>query len=157
MSSSKNSKNWTFGTLKSRGWTESLVKELLPAPVYHHFSGRKVRTWKKEDVQQAELLPRFQESVQAVQAAREAEIARERDTVEAALLAAVELLERQWQSAEKPEGAVSRLAEHYHRALTGQVYDVEKCENCDYVYARLVSSKYIVCCPPETSIVSLDD
>ena len=32
MSSSKNSKNWTFGTLKSRGWTESLVKELLPAP-----------------------------------------------------------------------------------------------------------------------------
>lgn len=38
-----------------------------------------------------------------------------------------------------------------------EIYDVEKCENCDYTYARLVSSRYISCCPPDASAVSIDD
>lgn len=38
-----------------------------------------------------------------------------------------------------------------------EVYDVERCENCDYIYARLVGSRYVSCCPPATSAVSIDD
>ena len=37
-----------------------------------------------------------------------------------------------------------------------EVYDVEKCENCDYAYPILVSSSYISCCPPDASAVSID-
>ncbi len=37
-----------------------------------------------------------------------------------------------------------------------ELYDVTKCSNCDYVSARLVSSSYISCCPPDASAVSLD-
>ena len=44
MSGGKSGKNWTIGTLKSRGWTEALMRELLPKPAYRHFSGRSVRT-----------------------------------------------------------------------------------------------------------------
>ena len=54
MSGGKNGKNWTAGTLKSRGWTESLTKELLPKPMYRHFNGRSVRTWNKDTVLEAE-------------------------------------------------------------------------------------------------------
>jgi len=38
-----------------------------------------------------------------------------------------------------------------------EVYHVDVCSNCDYTYARLVSSSYISCCPPDASAVSLDD
>ena len=37
-----------------------------------------------------------------------------------------------------------------------ELYDVTKCTNCDYVYAVLSDSRYISCCPPEASAVSLD-
>ncbi len=37
-----------------------------------------------------------------------------------------------------------------------ELYDVEKCRNCDHVYPTLVSSSYISCCPPDASAVSLD-
>jgi len=38
-----------------------------------------------------------------------------------------------------------------------ETYDIEKCNNCDYAYPRLISSCYISCCPPDASAVSLDD
>lgn len=38
-----------------------------------------------------------------------------------------------------------------------ELYDITKCRNCDYLYATLVDSRYIPCCPPDTSIVSIDD
>ena len=38
-----------------------------------------------------------------------------------------------------------------------EIYHVEKCSNCDYVYPRLANSLYISCCPPEASAVSIDD
>jgi len=49
-----------------------------------------------------------------------------------------------------------KRAEHDPRCQW-EFYDVEKCENCDYAYPRLVSSQYISCCPPEASAVSIDD
>lgn len=38
-----------------------------------------------------------------------------------------------------------------------EFYDVTKCKNCDYLSATLVDSRYIHCCPPEASAVSIDD
>lgn len=37
-----------------------------------------------------------------------------------------------------------------------EIYHVTSCTNCDYANPVLVSSKYISCCPPEASAVSLD-
>ena len=38
-----------------------------------------------------------------------------------------------------------------------EIYHVEKCTKCDYAYPRLVDSRYITCCPPDASAVSIDD
>jgi len=38
-----------------------------------------------------------------------------------------------------------------------EIYDVKKCNNCDYANPTLVTSRYISCCPPEASAISLDD
>ena len=119
MSSGKNSKNWSFGTLKSRGWTESLIRELLPPPVYHHFNGRRVRTWEKSAVLEAEAGERFKAvssaAAQAEERAKEAEAAE----VGEALKAACALLEEAWSACPKTEDSrTARLAELYHRGIT---------------------------------------
>ena len=119
MSSGKSSKNWSFGTLKSRGWTESLIKELLPEPVYHHYNGRRVRTWEKSTVQEAEATERFR-SVAAAAAQAEARAQAEAQTeVEEALKAACTLLEEAWNACPKTGDArCAKLAELYHRGIT---------------------------------------
>lgn len=53
--------------------------------------------------------------------------------------------------------AVYHKRSEYDPRCQLEIYDVEKCENCDYVYARLVDSRYISCCPPDASAVSIDD
>ena len=70
MSGGKNGKNWTVGTLKSRGWTEELLRELLPKPAYRHFNGRSVRTWNKETILEAEKSERFLSEAEAAKAER---------------------------------------------------------------------------------------
>ncbi len=59
MASTNNDKYWSVGTLKSRSWTEALIAELLPKPQYRYFNGKRVRTWKREDVAEAEQTDRF--------------------------------------------------------------------------------------------------
>ena len=51
---SRKDKNWSAGTLKSRGWTEELISSLLPPAQRHYYNGRRVRTWRAEDVKRAE-------------------------------------------------------------------------------------------------------
>ena len=51
---SRKDKNWSAGTLKSRGWTEELISSLLPPAQRHYYNGRRVRTWRAEDVKCAE-------------------------------------------------------------------------------------------------------
>ena len=58
---------------------------------------------------------------------------------------------------------VERVSAIYHKRseyaprCQWEIYDVEKCSNCDYTYARLIDSCYISCCPPDASAVSIDD
>jgi len=54
-------------------------------------------------------------------------------------------------------GIIYHKRSEYDPRCQYEQYNVEKCTKCDYAYPRLVSSFYISCCPPETSIVSLDD
>ena len=56
---SRKEKNWTAGTLKSRGWTEELLSSLLPPAQRRYFNGRRVRTWRAEDVRRAESTEEF--------------------------------------------------------------------------------------------------
>ena len=119
MSGGKNSKNWTYGTLKSRGWTEALLKELLPPPAMRYFSGRRVRTWEKSAVLAAEATERFRAvSTAAAQAETRAQEEARTET-EAALKAACTLLEEAWNACPKTEDArCARLAELFHRGIT---------------------------------------
>ena len=117
MSGGKSGKNWTAGTLKSRGWTESLVKELLPKPVYRHFNGRSVRTWNKEAVIEAEKTERFTAVAEAAKRQRTEEETREKEEYASLLKASVRLLEESWHLPEETGGETALLAGHYHRGI----------------------------------------
>ncbi len=117
MSGGRSGKNWTAGTLKSRGWTEPLVKELLPKPVYRHFNGRSVRTWNKETVLEAEKTERFTAAAEAVKKQRTEDQEREKAEYDALLEASLSLLEEAWQLPEDAEREAALLAGHYHRGI----------------------------------------
>ena len=117
MSGGRSGKNWTAGTLKSRGWTEPLVKELLPKPVYRHFNGRSVRTWNKETVLEAEKTERFTAAAEAVKKQRTEDQEREKAEYDALLEASLSLLEEAWQLPKDAEREAALLAGHYHRGI----------------------------------------
>ena len=53
-------KNWSAATLKSRGWTNALIRELLPPPEYEVTESGRRRIWNKKLVKAAEEHPHFQ-------------------------------------------------------------------------------------------------
>lgn len=117
MTSAKRGKYWSAGTLKSRGWTRGLMRELLPRPQYRHANGRSVTVWAAGDVLAAEETERFQQARRTTQV-REIPVPVEEDeAVAAALDAAGSFLTDAWNGAEKPEGLTALLAEKYHRAI----------------------------------------
>ncbi len=112
---SRKDKNWSAGTLKSRGWTEELISSLLPPAQRHYYNGRRVRTWRAEDVKRAEQTDEFS-------------LGRTRASVPAgdtpvgdALKAAAELLRRSWEANTLPDGPAGLLAERFHRAILRSV------------------------------------
>ncbi len=117
MSGGRSGKNWTVGTLKSRGWTETLVKELLPKPVYRHFNGRSVRTWNKETVVEAEKSERFRAAAEAAKKQRTEEAEREKEETASLLEASLSLVEESWRLPEGAEPEAALLAGHYHRGI----------------------------------------
>ena len=116
MSGGKNGKNWTAGTLKSRGWTESLTKELLPKPMYRHFNGRSVRTWNKDTVLEAEKSERFLAVSAAEKKAREETAAQEKSLLASDLERSLQFLAECWHAPEE-ETAPALLAALCHRGI----------------------------------------
>ncbi len=119
----KNSKYWTLGTLKSRGWTNGLIAELLPRPRYRHLNGGNVKTWQTDVVLTAEQTERFRRVVRsnkAAQAARERTGATAAD-IAPALAGAEALLTEAWENWARPEGPETVLARRYHEAILRQV------------------------------------
>jgi ATP-dependent RNA helicase SUPV3L1/SUV3 len=121
MASTNNEKYWSVGTLKSRGWTEALISELLPKPYYRHWSGKSVRTWKREDVVSGEQSARFIAAAVSRQVTGDAGNAEAQADAETALLHAAALLGGAWNAAEKADGPALLLAQHYHNAILEQL------------------------------------
>ena len=109
---SRKEKNWTAGTLKSRGWTEELLSSLLPPAQRRYFNGRRVRTWRAEDVRRAESTEEFRLGRMASAGAEESGV-----PVEEALKAAAGLLTSAWDAAGHGDSPAERLAALYHRAI----------------------------------------
>ena len=120
MSKEKSSK-WTSGTLRSRGWTEEMMRTLLPRPHFRRIDNRSIRSWDRETVLKAEETPEFT-------AAKEQRFLQERENAEArpdskkakgyaAVDAAAELLTGRWNACVLPDTPVSKLAALYHAAI----------------------------------------
>ena len=109
MSGRSRGKYWTASLLKRRGWTNELIRELLPEPRYLPFDGRFVRAWSKEDVSRAESTPQFAQGRNRRRSGGE----RQPRDVEAVC----EALRRAWEAAETDGGTAWRLAGHYHRGI----------------------------------------
>ncbi len=118
-------KFWTSGTLKSRSWTDSLMRELLPPPRWRHIHGRKVRMWLSEEVLAAEETEAFQQGLQhrqelAVQARPD------RSAVQGEI---IPLLSAAWSRTAMPETRAGRLAFRYHEALMKKAASTGWAEN----------------------------
>ena len=106
---------WTSGTLFSRGWTDALMRELLPKPQWRQFNGRRMRCWYKEDVLAAEETDRFQAEAKAERLRRsETQVQHSADT-ESVLTAAAELLTAAFGA--PGEDAPALLSGRYHEGI----------------------------------------
>ena len=118
----KNSKYWTLNTLKSRGWTNLLIKELLPRPRYRHINGGTVKSWNADTVLEGEKTERFRQIAGHNKAA---ETTRQNTPivtdVDKALQDAAAFLIGIWTDAPKPNEPAALLAEKYHQAILRQI------------------------------------
>ena len=119
----RNNRYWTAGTLKGRGWTNGLIRDLLPRGRYIHLGGRSVASWDKDTVLAAEQSERFRLAMQARKNLR-ADSAGPELEPEQALEAAAAFLKNAWEQGEKPEGPETALAEKYHLAICHQIPSV---------------------------------
>ena len=110
MSGRSGGKQWSASTLKQRGWTRELMRELLPKPRYVPAGSRRVPLWDREDVREAENSPRFihRNGEEGKAPPPGAELARA-------------VLAKAWDGAEKGESAPWLLAGYYHKAILNQI------------------------------------
>ena len=111
----KNSNIWSAGALKSRGWTNTLLKELLPPPRRFRRNGRMTAVWDRQTVLAAESTERFQRTVKALRESERTETAAL--DVDAALAAAGDFLRAAWDRFAQPEANAALLAAKYHEAI----------------------------------------
>ncbi len=112
------SKQWSASDIKKRGWTEDLMRSLLPRPRYRRTNFGSIRLWPIDVVRKAEKTPAFQEYI----AAQKSTIATfenisSKETVPQQLLAAIAFLEDAWQAMQMPDTPEAKLARHYHKAI----------------------------------------
>ncbi len=114
-------KSWTASALKRRGWTNELMKQLLPKPRILMSNGRPVRMWSQEEVRRAEKDASFSQ-------------ARKDPALRGAALRAAapgarnagRLLARSWEEAKKDESAPWLLAGYYHAAVLDRLGSVPR-------------------------------
>ena len=114
MSGRSRGRYWSASLLKRRGWTQELIRELLPKPHYIPCDGYSVRVWDKEDVRAAERDPRFAHPAGA-------ESGRSIPSPAPAARRARALLARAWDGAGQDGSAPWLLAGHYHAALLARL------------------------------------
>lgn len=116
MSSRSRGKYWSASLLKQRGWTNELIRELLPKPHYIPCNGYSVRTWAKEDVRQAERDPRFHYPTK-----KENSSIRQSGISLSGTRRSHNMLSCVWQSAPHDNSSPWILAGHYHAALLNRL------------------------------------
>ena len=112
---SEGEKKWPAAQLRRRGWTDALIKELLPAPLYVREGRWTARAWLKADVLAAERDPRF--------LSRRGEAPR---AVQPGVRHAARLLQEAWEGAERDGSAPWVLAGHYHGALMDRLLSIAR-------------------------------
>jgi len=112
MSRRNHGKYWTAATLKSRGWSNTLISELLPRPRFFHSNGHTVPMWDRAAVQTAEATPRFLAASRGF-----VPTAQERQDAAAGADAAAAALNAVWAQTDRTDEPVSTLAAHYHAAV----------------------------------------
>ncbi len=113
---SEGEKKWPAAQLRRRGWTDALIKELLPAPLYVREGRWTARAWLKADVLAAERDPRF--------LSRRGEVPRA--VRRAVVRHAARLLQEAWEGAERDGSAPWVLAGHYHGALMDRLLSIAR-------------------------------
>ncbi len=119
----KRKQSWNRNELKKRGWSNALIRELLPPPRYINAHGHGVALWPREDVLAAEETERFRLAVGALRAAQEQTIGVYLDA-DAALEAARDFLTAAWEAFAPPEDDAGALAVLYHEAIRRQIMTV---------------------------------
>ena len=126
MSGRAGGKNWSASVLKRRGWTNELMKQLLPKPRILMSNGRPIRMWSQEEVRRAEKDASF------ARARRDPEL---RGAVLRAAAPGVRhasrLLAQTWEEAEKDGSAPWRLAGYYHEAILARLTSVPRSRTFD--------------------------
>ena len=117
----KNRNSYSRGELRERGWSNQLIRELLPPPRFVRAGRHSAALWYREDVLAAEETERFRLAKSALAASEGGTAPDERLDTPAALAAAQELLREAWESFTKPEGAVGTLAEKYHQGIVRHI------------------------------------
>ncbi len=109
-------KYWTAAKLKSRGWTNELIRTLLPKPRYIHSDEfpNVLRVWPKDVVMKAERDAGIQP--RSAQPKRRPPDAPGPDAV-----AAAAALNTAWLNHIVEGSAAARLAAHYHRAIVNRL------------------------------------
>lgn len=108
-------KNWSAATLKSRGWTNALIRELLPPPEYEETEHGRRRIWNKKLVKAAEEHPRF-----------EAQRVEPRKTPARGAGNAGRLLAQAWEEREETPSDAALLASFMHQGLLSLLPGVAK-------------------------------
>ena len=111
---SRNDKYYTAGALRGRGWTNTLMAELLSKPRYLHFHGRSVRAWPREEVAAAEQTEAFRAGAAAVEPGAAL-------SPEQAVAAAADFLRQSWAALSAPPSLSYELAGKYHEAIMSQL------------------------------------
>ena len=108
---------WTMGHLHQRGWSNALIRELLPQPVRINMDGRVMRCWSRDDVRAAERDPRF--------SGQREEQTQDRSPAPGARHAC-RLLAQAWEDAERDDSVPWLLAGYYHSAILARLPSAAK-------------------------------
>ena len=112
MSKQKLGGTWTAAHLRRRGWTNELMRQLLPAPILFMNGGHPVRLWNRDIVREAENDPRFEQ--QGLEP-------RAHQAAAPGVRHARALLSQAWDGADRDGSPAWLLAGYYHSALMARL------------------------------------
>ena len=119
-------KYWSASVLKRRGWTNELMKQLLPKPRILMSNGHSTRAWSQEEVRRAEQDPSFSQG-RADPELRGAALRAAAPGVKHTRF----LLTQAWEEAERDGSAPWLLAGYYHEAILARLASVPRSRTFD--------------------------